>query len=100
MSLLRITVENTSPEGGTFLTPFWFGLHNGAFDLGDIGSAASAGLEALAEDGTFAAIAAELTEADAGAMGGAVFGEAGPIATTELASTLVSVDADATTFIS
>ena len=100
MSLLRITVENTSPEGGTFLTPFWFGLHNGAFDLGDIGSAASAGLEALAEDGTFAAIAAELTEADAGAMGGAVFGEAGPIATTELASTLVSVDADATPFIS
>lgn len=92
MSLLRITVTNTSPEGGTFLTPFWFGLHNGTFDLGDVGDAASPGLEALAEDGSFDAIAAELTGADAGAVGGAVFGNAGPIATSEVATTLLDVD--------
>lgn len=100
MSMLRITVENTSPAGGTFLTPFWFGLHDGSFDLGDIGGSASAGLEALAEDGSFDAIAAELTQADADGQGGAVFGAAGPIATEEVASTLVNVDAGATPFIS
>ncbi|MEP5729843.1 MAG: spondin domain-containing protein [Sulfitobacter sp.] len=100
MSMLRITVDNLSPNGGTFLTPFWFGLHDGSFDLGAIGSAASAGLEALAEDGTFGAINAELAAADADGQGGAVFGEAGPIATQEVASTLVSLDADATPYIS
>ena len=100
MSLLRITVTNTSPEGGTFLTPFWFGLHNGAFDLGDVGDAASPGLEALAEDGSFDAIAAELTGADAGALGGAVFGGAGPIATGEMATTLLDVDGMSLPYIS
>jgi hypothetical protein len=100
MSLLRITVTNTSPEGGTFLTPFWFGLHNGAFDLGDVGATASAGLESLAEDGSFDAIAAELTGADAGALGGAVFGTAGPIATSEVATVLLDVDGASLPFIS
>ncbi|MEN8683708.1 spondin domain-containing protein, partial [Marivita sp.] len=100
MSLLRITVTNTSPEGGTFLTPFWFGLHNGTFDLGDVGDAASPGLEALAEDGSFDAIAAELTGADAGAVGGAVFGNAGPIATSEVATTLLDVDGMSLPYIS
>ena len=100
MSMLRITVTNTSPDGGTFLTPFWFGLHNGSFDLGNRGEAASAGLEALAEDGSFDAIAAELTGADAGALGGAVFGDAGPIATGEVATTLLDVDGASLPFIS
>ncbi len=100
MSLLRITVTNTSPEGGTFLTPFWFGLHNGTFDLGDVGDAASPGLEALAEDGSFDAIATELTGADAGAVGGAVFGNAGPIATSEVATTLLDVDGMSLPYIS
>ncbi|MCR9156618.1 MAG: spondin domain-containing protein [Rhodobacteraceae bacterium] len=100
MSMLRITVTNNSPDGGTFLTPFWFGLHNGAFDLGDIGDAASPGLEALAEDGSFDAIAAELTGADAGALGGAVFGAAGPIATGEVATALLNVDGISLPYIS
>ncbi len=100
MSMLRITVTNTSPDGGTFLTPFWFGLHNGSFDLGNRGEAASAGLEALAEDGSFDAIAAELTGADAGAVGGAVFGDAGPIATGEVATTLLDVDGASLPYIS
>ena len=100
MSMLRITVTNTSPDGGTFLTPFWFGLHNGAFDLGDIGASASTGLEALAEDGSFDAIVAELTGADAGALGGAVFGDAGPIATGEIATTLLNVDGASLPYIS
>lgn len=100
MSMLRITVNNTSPDGGTFLTPFWFGLHNGAFDLGDVGASASAGLEALAEDGNFDPIAAELIGADAGALGGAVFGDAGPIATGEIATTLLNVDGASLPYIS
>ena len=100
MSMLRITVTNTSPDGGTFLTPFWFGLHNGDFDLADRGSAASPGLEALAEDGNFDPIAAELIGADAGALGGAVFGDAGPIATGEIASTVINADGSALPYIS
>ena len=100
MTMLRITVENASPVGGTALTPFWFGLHDGNFDLGDGNSAASAGLEALAEDGTFAAIGAELTEADADGVGGIITGEAGPIDTAEIASTIVTTDGAATQYIS
>ena len=48
---LLITVENLSPTEGFFLTPTWIGLHNGSFDLFDVGATASTGLEQLAEDG-------------------------------------------------
>jgi hypothetical protein len=53
---LQITVTNNSPGGGTYLTPVWFGFHNGSFDSYDLGSPASAALEALAEDGDVAPI--------------------------------------------
>ncbi len=57
---ITVTVTNTLGEGGTFVTPVWFGFHNGAnFDLFDAGEAASLGLERLAEDGITTAIAAE-----------------------------------------
>lgn len=32
---VRVTVENLSPDAGTFLTPAWVGFHNGEFDLYD-----------------------------------------------------------------
>ncbi len=55
MTGIRIVATNTSDQGGTFLTPFWFAAHDGSFDLYNRGEAASAGLEALAEDSRFAA---------------------------------------------
>ena len=42
---LTVTVENLSPDAGTWLTPFWIGFHDGGFDLYDGGSPASMGLE-------------------------------------------------------
>ncbi|MEM9352880.1 MAG: spondin domain-containing protein [Planctomycetota bacterium] len=48
---LRVTIENLSPTDGFFLTPLWFGLHDGGFDLFNGGEAASAALELIAEDG-------------------------------------------------
>jgi len=83
MTNIRIVATNTSADGGTFLTPFWFALDDGSFDLYDRGVAASAGLEALAEDGSFGTINAEVTAQDADAITGAVFGAGGPLATGE-----------------
>ncbi|MEM9914728.1 MAG: spondin domain-containing protein [Planctomycetota bacterium] len=59
---LQITVTN---EGNSdfFLTPVWFGFHNGGFDLFNPGEAASASLEALAEDGIVDGLVADFTAA-------------------------------------
>ena len=53
---IQVTVENlqspdTGSGGGFYLTPVFVAAHDGNFDLFDPGSAASASLEALAEDG-------------------------------------------------
>lgn len=47
---IRVEVTN---EGNSdfFLTPVWFGFHNGGFDLFDVGSGASSALETIAEVG-------------------------------------------------
>ena len=59
---IQVSVTN---EGNSdfFLTPTWFGFHNGAFDLFDAGGAASAALEALAEDGIVDGLRADFTAA-------------------------------------
>lgn len=48
---LKITIENLSPDDGFFLTPLWVGLHDGSFDLFDLGQPASNALEQIAEEG-------------------------------------------------
>ncbi|MEM1343199.1 MAG: spondin domain-containing protein, partial [Pseudomonadota bacterium] len=90
MTTLRITVTNDSPTGGTFLTPFWFGLHDGGFDLFDVGGTTAPGLEAIAEDGTFSAIVDDLLGANPEGQGGVITGAAGPIATAE--TTFANID--------
>ena len=99
MTDVRIVVTNTSPTGGTFLTPVWFGVHDDNLDLFDVGASAERPLEAIAEDGDFAPVAAALVAADADAQGGAVLGAAGPIATGETTSTTVTVDGQETPYI-
>ncbi|MEM1160700.1 MAG: spondin domain-containing protein [Pseudomonadota bacterium] len=95
---ISVTVENLLPEGGTFLTPVWFGFHDGtAFDLYDRGAAASEGLERLAEDGTTSVIATEF-EAQTGVNGvnsvvfGLDTGAPGPIDPGESATQIISLD--------
>lgn len=94
---VRVTVTNTLGEGGTFLTPIWFGFHDGAnFDLFNTGEAASFGLERLAEDGSVEGIAAEFNAqvgdngVDATIIG--PDGVPGPIDPGESASFTLNVD--------
>lgn len=94
---VRVSVTNTLGEGGTFLTPVWFGFHNGEnFDLFTAGEEASLGLERLAEDGVVEGIAAEFN-AQAGENGvdatiGGGAGVPGPIDPGETASFVIDVD--------
>ena len=96
---IRVTVTNTVEEGGTFLTPVWFGFHNGeSFDLFTEGESASTGLERLAEDGSVEGIAAEfLAQTGEHGIDGTVLGGngvPGPIDPGESASFTLDVDPD------
>ena len=88
---VTVTVTNTSPEGGTFLTPVFFGFQDGSFDLYDRGAAVSAGLESLAEDGAVDTLAAEFaaTTGDGGVSGVTA---GGPIAPQASAVQTINVD--------
>ncbi len=59
---IRVEVTN---EGNSdfFLTPVWFGFHDGSFDLFDVGSAASSALETIAEVGATGPLATSFTDA-------------------------------------
>ncbi len=46
-----ISITNNSPLGSVYLTPVWMGFHDGSFDSYDSGAVASAGIEAISEDG-------------------------------------------------
>lgn len=48
---VRVTITNHQASGGLFLTPLLTSFHDGTYDAFDAGSAASAGVEALAETG-------------------------------------------------
>lgn len=96
---ITVTVTNTLGEGGTFLTPVWFGFHDGQnFDLFNAGEAASLGLERIAEDGSVEGIAAEFNAqvggrgVDATILGGN--GAPGPIDPQETASFTINVNPD------
>lgn len=69
---VMVEIRNLAPASGAYLTPFWVGLHNGAFDLFDAGSAASPGLERLAEDGNTAVVAADFTASGHGSQQGTI----------------------------
>lgn len=95
---LQITVDNLSPENGTFLTPVWFGFHNGEFDLYNRNEAITPGLERLVEDGNVEPLSAEFLAAGAGSVQGAIpglEGAAGPIDPGESTSFTVDLDASA-----
>ncbi|KIC08960.1 hypothetical protein RA19_16785 [Leisingera sp. ANG-M1] len=96
---ITVTVTNTLDEGGTFLTPVWFGFHDGEnFDLWTDGEAASGGLERIAEDGSVEGIAAEFNRQVAGGGVDATLiganGAPGPIDPGETASFTLNVNAD------
>ena len=85
-----VKIENISPQNGTFLTPLWFGFHDGGFDMFNTGSAASAGLERIAEDGNAAVLGGEFSAAGFGTVSGVLngIGPIGPGATTQRVVTI------------
>lgn len=99
---ITISVENTLGEGGTFLTPVWFGFQDAAnsdFDLYTRGEAVSTGLERLAEDGNVNALATEFSQqAGRNGVDATVFGLAqgapGPIDPGETATFTLNVNFD------
>ena len=99
---IQVTVENTLPEGGTFLTPVWFGFNDGEttdFSVYERGQEASTGLERLAEDGNVAAIATEFSQATGtNGVDSTIFGldagAPGPIDPGETATFTINVNPD------
>ncbi|MHC4910225.1 MAG: spondin domain-containing protein, partial [Planctomycetota bacterium] len=65
---ITVTIENTNPEGGFFLTPVWIGIHDGTFDTNDAGVPAAMfpGLTEIAEGGNTAPLSGALCSAGAG----------------------------------
>ncbi|HHP7232100.1 MAG TPA: spondin domain-containing protein [Xenococcaceae cyanobacterium] len=95
-----VTIENLAPTGGTFLTPFWVGFHNGGFDSYERGSAITPGLERLVEDGDTAAFSQEFLASGNGLVDGTISGAAGRegvIDPGETASATFTLDRNAAT---
>lgn len=100
---IEVTVTNTQNPGGLALTPLYFGFHDGSVDLFDVGSAASNGIEVIAETGAFGDLAAERVAQQADSVGGVALGTdiglAGPIEPGETAIFQVDLDAFANRFL-
>ncbi len=88
---LQVTIENLAPVNGNFLTPVWVGFHGG-YDLFNPGELASPGIEALAEDGNTAPLAAAFTASGLGSAQGVVAGANGPLAPGDVASAVFKID--------
>lgn len=88
---LQVTITNNSMPGGVYLTPVWVGFHDGSFDSYDAGAAASAGIEAVAEDGNIMPLSNEFS-ATAGGVQGAVGGA--PIAPGQTVTLTIDVAND------
>lgn len=94
-STVTVSVENLSPDNGAFLTPLWFGFHDGTFDTYDRGRPVSPGLESLAEDGATELISQEFDLAGFGTVQGTILGgdgTPGPIDPGETATFTVELD--------
>ncbi|MEZ5162593.1 MAG: spondin domain-containing protein [Fimbriimonadaceae bacterium] len=87
----RVSITNMAPSNGTYLTPMWFGFHDGSFDTFSVGSAASMGLERIAEDGNPSVIGADFMASGAGSGSGVLSG-IGPIAPGQSTSMIITID--------
>ena len=100
MAQIRIALQNQSANGGLFTTPVWFGAHDQSFDLFNVGDAAGAGVEQIAEDGAFDIINAEFDAAQPNGVSGVLFGQGfgdgtpPVVAPGQIASDVVEIDGD------
>ncbi|MFK7888797.1 MAG: spondin domain-containing protein [Gammaproteobacteria bacterium] len=89
---LRVTITNNAPNGGAYITPVWTAFHNGSFDTFSIGDSASAGLEAIAEDGNVGPLSDLFAASAAGGVQGVT--GAAPIAPGQTVSQIFNVADD------
>lgn len=71
---LKLTIENTAPETGTLLTPFWLGFHDGSLDLFNPGEPASLAMERMAEDGNLEELRMQFVDSGTGQTDGVLTG--------------------------
>lgn len=72
-AMIKVTVTNNAEENGFTFTPLYTAFHNANFDAFDVGSTASAGVEALAELGNASVLASERLAVDSESVGGVIF---------------------------
>ena len=91
---VTVSIENLSPIGGSALTPFWTGFHDGSFDLYNMGEAASVGLERIAEDGNTGPLSMDFLGSNPGFVDGTIIADQGipPILPGETATATFVVD--------
>ena len=65
---IQVEITNNAPTNGVVLTPLWTGFHDGSFSTFTGGTAASAGLESIAEDGQVGTLSGEFNAAVAGGV--------------------------------
>jgi Spondin_N len=87
--MAEITITNLAPSEGTFLTPVWAGIHNGAFDLYDRNKTVTVAVERLAEDGNTALLMHDFSQTE-GALWDSTLGSA-PIAPGETVTMPIEV---------
>jgi len=97
--MIRVTIQNLAPSSptGLYHSPVWLGFHDGSFDLFDPGTAAGAGIEALAELGDSSGIDAAFKAAQPSGFSTVVTNPGGPgpgiFGPGASSSVVVSVDA-------
>ena len=77
-TILKLTAENLSPANGVLFSKFWFGLHDGTFDMFDLGERASTAIERLAEDANPVQLAKDFIASRAGILEATILGAAPP----------------------
>ncbi len=100
---LRVSITNTQDASGVYLTPLFTAFHDGSFDSFDSGSAASASVESLAEEGDASGLLADAAAMGASAgvvLGPEGFGGAPVIDPNETATLLIDVDPTSQRFLS
>ncbi len=71
---VTVTVSNPAPADGTMITPVWVGFHDGMFDHFDVGGAASAAIQRIAEDGNVTPLAEAFNASGHGGASGVILG--------------------------
>ncbi|MGK7936118.1 MAG: DUF6851 domain-containing protein [Xenococcaceae cyanobacterium] len=89
-----VTIENLSPQDGTYLTPTWVGFHDGSFDIYNPGESLALfpGTESLVEDGNAEPLSAQFNTTNADSIQGIIANDNEPIAPGESASLVLELD--------